>query len=60
MKNVMLKAASLLVGAFWTQCSAADFHPRVGVYYDSRGMPTTSLTLSASIDNSMGCMTIFI
>ncbi|MEK6825468.1 MAG: hypothetical protein AABY00_01645, partial [Nanoarchaeota archaeon] len=27
---------------------AADFSPRVNAYFDSRGMPTTSLTLSAS------------
>ncbi len=47
-KNIL--AAVLMSAAILVNCrsKAADFSPHVSTYYDTRGMPTTSLTLSAS------------
>jgi len=46
--NSIKKAALMVLLAGSVGDNAADFSPRFSTYYDSRGMPTASLTLSAS------------
>ena len=46
--NFVKKAALVVLLAGGVGGKAADFSPRASAYFDSRGMPTTSLTLSAS------------
>src|SRR3989338_4681344 len=47
-KNTLLAVLISAVVLGSGRSKAADIHPRLSGYYDSRGMPTTSLTLSAS------------